>query len=88
MRKIDLRAVAAEDITAPASIVTPMPEPVVIPESLKKSLGDKPDAMWIYRMADGAAFGAVGREVKGQVSHRARAFTALLAALEASPPRP
>ncbi|MGA0920276.1 MAG: non-canonical purine NTP pyrophosphatase [Gemmatimonadaceae bacterium] len=36
----------------------------------------------------GAAFGAVGREVKGQVSHRARAFAALLAALEASPPRP
>jgi len=62
MRKVDLKALAiAEDITAKAEIVTPMPEPVVIPESLRKSLGPEPDAMWIYRMADGAAFGAVAR---------------------------
>ena len=62
MRKVDLKALAiAEDITAKAEIVTPMPEPVVIPDSLRKSLGQEPDAMWIYRMADGAAFGAVAR---------------------------
>jgi len=61
MRKIDLRAVAAEDITDQPEIVTPMPEPVVVPQSLKKALGGEPDAMWIYRMADGAAFGAVAR---------------------------
>jgi putative DNA primase/helicase len=62
MRKVDLKALAiAEDITAKAEIVTPMPEPVVIPDTLQKSLGPEPDAMWIYRMADGAAFGAVAR---------------------------
>jgi putative DNA primase/helicase len=62
MRKVDLKALAiAEDITAKPQIVTPMPEPVAIPDSLQKSLGPEPDAMWIYRMADGAAFGAVAR---------------------------
>ena len=62
MRKVDLKALAiAEDITAKAEIVTPMPEPVAIPDTLRKSLGPEPDAMWIYRMADGAAFGAVAR---------------------------
>lgn len=62
MRKVDLKALAiAEDITAKAEIVTPMPEPVAIPDTLKKSLGPEPDAMWIYRMADGVAFGAVAR---------------------------
>lgn len=35
----------------------------------------------------GAAFGTVGREAKGRVSHRARAFAALLDALEAATPR-
>ncbi len=35
----------------------------------------------------GAAFGTVDREAKGQVSHRARAFSALLAALDAKEPR-
>ena len=34
----------------------------------------------------GAAFGAVGREAKGEVSHRARAFAALLEALEHNAP--
>ena len=62
MRKVDLKALAiAEDITAKAQIVAPMPEPVVIPDSLQKSLGPEPDAMWIYRMGDGTAFGAVAR---------------------------
>lgn len=61
MRKIDLRAVTAEDITDQPEIVTPMPEPVAVPQSLKKALGGEPDAMWIYRLADGAAFGAVAR---------------------------
>lgn len=61
MRKIDLRAVKAEDITDRPEIVLPMPEPVIIPESLRKSLGQEPDAMWIYRMSDGSAFGAVAR---------------------------
>jgi len=35
----------------------------------------------------GAAFGTVDREAKGEVSHRARAFSALLAALDAKEPR-
>jgi XTP/dITP diphosphohydrolase len=35
----------------------------------------------------GAAFGTVGREAKGRVSHRARAFAALLEALETTAPR-
>ena len=61
MRKVDLSRITAEDITAKAEIVTPMPEPVLIPDSLQKSLGVEPDAMWVYRMADGGAFGAVAR---------------------------
>jgi len=61
MRKVDLSKLGLEDITAKAEIVTPMPEPVVIPDSLQKSLGSEPDAMWIYRMSDGGAFGAVAR---------------------------
>ena len=61
MRKIDLQAVKAEDITDAPKIVTPMPEPVVLPQRLKDSLGGEPDAMWIYRVADGSAFGAVAR---------------------------
>lgn len=60
MRKVDLSAVKATDITAAASLVVPMPEPVEVPESLKKSLG-QPAKMWIYRMADGSAYGAVAR---------------------------
>ena len=35
----------------------------------------------------GAAFGTVGREAKGRVSHRARAFAALLEAVEKTAPR-
>jgi len=42
-----------------ASIVTPMPEPVQIPDGLRH-LGDA-DNMWIYRKSDGSAFGAVAR---------------------------
>lgn len=61
MRKIDLQAVKAEDITDAPKIVTPMPEPVVLPQKLKDALGGEPDSMWIYRVADGSAFGAVAR---------------------------
>lgn len=60
MRKVDLsKAVEPKDITKAEPVVTPMPEPVQIPEELKK-LGE-PSSMWIYRMADGGAFGAVAR---------------------------
>jgi len=60
MRKIDLTKVEAIDVTNDVEIVTPMPEPVVVPKKLRDSLGE-PKAMWIYRMADGSAFGAVAR---------------------------
>lgn len=61
MRKVDLSKLGLEDITDQPAIVTPMPEPVVVPASLTKAMGGEPDAMWIYRMADGGAFGAVAR---------------------------
>ena len=61
MRKIDLTAVKAEDITDAPILVTPMPEPIEVPAKLKAALGGEPDAMWIYRIADGSAFGAVAR---------------------------
>lgn len=61
MRKIDLTAIKAGDITDKPSIVTPMPEPIVVPQKLKNALGGEPDSMWIYRTADGSAFGAVAR---------------------------
>ena len=60
MHKIDLTKVEAIDVTGESEIVTPMPEPVVIPKKLKDSMGE-PEAIWIYRMADGSAFGAVAR---------------------------
>lgn len=60
MRKIDLTNVAPIDVTRVEPIVTPMPEPVVIPKKLRDSMGE-PEAVWIYRMADGSAFGAVAR---------------------------
>ena len=61
MRKVDLTAASAEDITDTPMIVTPMPEPVVVPSKLKAAMGGEPDSMWIYRMTDGTAFGAVAR---------------------------
>lgn len=61
MRKVDLRSLVAEDVTEQPGIVTPMPEPVLVPQSLIRSMGGDPATMWIYRMADGAAFGAVAR---------------------------
>jgi len=39
--------------------VVPMPEPVEVPSALK-SMGE-PDAVWVYRMPDGSAYGAVAR---------------------------
>jgi len=60
MRKVDLSKVAASDITDAPTLVVPMPEPVEVPASLMKSLG-QPGKMWIYRMADGSAYGAVAR---------------------------
>ena len=41
-------------------MVVPMPEPVEVPASLIKSLG-QPEQMWVYRTADGSAYGAVAR---------------------------
>jgi len=60
VNKIDLTKVEAIDVTKNETIITPMPEPVVIPKGLRDQLGE-PEAIWIYRMADGAAFGAVAR---------------------------
>ena len=42
-----------------ASLVTPMPEPLRMPEGLKH-FGD-PDNTWVYRKPDGSAYGAVVR---------------------------
>ena len=60
MRKVDLKAVKPADITDAPKLVVPMPEPVIVPEFLMKSLGE-PEKMWIYRTDDGAAYGAVAR---------------------------
>lgn len=61
MRKIDLRALQPENVASQPLIVTPMPEPVIVPSGLLGAMGGDPDAMWLYRMADGGAFGAVMR---------------------------
>lgn len=60
MRKVDLTAVAPADITEAPKLVVPMPEPIEVPTSLVKSLG-QPEQMWVYRMDDGSAYGAVAR---------------------------
>lgn len=61
MKKIDLVAAAKNpvDITEAPAFVTPMPEPFEIPEELA-GMGE-PDGLWIYRMPDGGAYGAVAR---------------------------
>lgn len=61
MIKVDLTKVEAIDVTKAEPIVTPMPEPVVVPKKLKDAMGGDPAALWIYRMSDGSAFGAVAR---------------------------
>lgn len=61
MHKIDLTKVEAIDVTNDVAIVTPMPEPVVVPKKLRDAMGGDPVSMWIYRMQDGTAFGAVAR---------------------------
>jgi putative DNA primase/helicase len=60
MRKVDLTAVPPADITEASKLVVPMPEPVEVPASLIKSLG-QPEQMWVYRKDDGSAYGAVAR---------------------------
>lgn len=60
MRKVDLTAVTPVDITEAPKLVVPMPEPVEVPASLVKSLG-QPEKMWVYRTDDGSAYGAVAR---------------------------
>ena len=60
MRKVDLKNAEPIDITKPVNIVTPMPEPMVVPDALLKAMGE-PDATWIYRLPDGLAYGAVCR---------------------------
>ena len=59
MKKVDLVNVAPIDVTEAPKMVLPMPEPVKIPESLSRK--GEPDKIWIYRMADGSAYGAVAR---------------------------
>lgn len=61
MHKIDLTKVEAIDVTNDVTIVTPMPEPVVVPKKLRDAMGGDPASMWVYRMQDGTAFGAVAR---------------------------
>lgn len=48
------------DVTQDDAIVTPMPEPIVIPAGLTKAMGE-PDRVWVYRLQDGSAYGAVAR---------------------------
>lgn len=60
MRKVDLTAVKPADITDAPTLVVPMPEPIEVPAFLKKSLGE-PDKLWVYRLQDGGAYGAVAR---------------------------
>ena len=60
MRKIDLTKVEAIDVTKGDPIVTPMPEPVIIPDALTRMLGE-PENLWYYRLPDGTAYGAVAR---------------------------
>ena len=60
MRKVDLTAVTPADITESPKLVVPMPEPIEVPASLIKSLG-QPEQIWVYRTADGSAYGAVAR---------------------------
>jgi hypothetical protein len=60
MRKVDLTAVTPADITEMPKLVVPMPDPIEVPASLIKSLGE-PEQMWVYRTADGSAYGAVAR---------------------------
>ena len=62
MKKLDLKKLAAQapiDVTDAPAIVVPMPEPFEMPEELGK-MGE-PDGMWIYRLPDGSAYGAVAR---------------------------
>lgn len=60
-----MKLVNLEDVTEPIApaerspAVVPMPEPVVLPEELSK-LGPW-DHLWVYRMPDGQAIGAVAR---------------------------
>lgn len=59
MKIVNLTSVAPIDVTDTPKVVLPMPEPVKIPESL--GWMGEPDKIWIYRMADGSAYGAVAR---------------------------
>ena len=62
-----------------ASLVTPMPEPLQMPEGLKH-FGD-PDNTWVYRKPDGSAYGAVvrwnkedGKEIRPGLVHEVTDF--------------
>lgn len=61
MKKLNLLAVVEKpaDITGGSEIIVPMPEPFEIPDELLH-MGE-PDWLWVYRMADGGAYGAVAR---------------------------
>ncbi len=60
MRKINLTEVGdASQHLAPSAPCVPMPEPIMIPVSLNRK--GEPDNLWVYRMADGTAYGAVAR---------------------------
>lgn len=61
MRKVDLTAVKDDGsiIQKSVSELTPMPEPVQVPEELARN--GEPDSIWIYRTVEGTAVGAVMR---------------------------
>ena len=60
MKKVDLTKAPSGDVTDSVSIVTPMPEPVVVPAFLTRAMGE-PETTWTYRLPDGSAYGAVCR---------------------------
>lgn len=60
MRKVNLQLVKPSDITDAPKLVVPMPEPIEVPDSLVKAMG-QPEKMWVYRLGDGGAYGAVAR---------------------------
>lgn len=65
MDKIDLKNVEPVDVTDAVKPVVPMPEPVEIPEELARH--GAPDGLWVYRLPNGDAYGAIGRwEPKGK----------------------
>lgn len=61
MRKINLSEDELRKVQPPAQsdIVIPMPEPIQVPRELQRY--GEPSSIWVYRLADGSAVGAVMR---------------------------